>query len=145
MAPVKSKVVDTSATTPAAFLSSGGPVTDGPSSVPQNEVQPLPVASTPAPIPPVPEVTQIAELTQDPAIPVRPGLEAPAIPALAPTPDPFVLLKEWSTATTKRTLRALEVPGGCIVRVSAAIPGNLSEAICFVPGVKVENGKFVSA
>lgn len=85
---------------------------------------------------PQPESQPEISIPEVPA-PNRPGLETPPTPELAPTPDPFVLLADWSGKVTRRTLRAMPVPGGCIVRVSAAIPGNLSESICFLPGVSI--------
>jgi hypothetical protein len=132
MPPVKTKVVDTAATSPAAFLSGAAAPEVLPATTAAAETAPLPTSAPehPASEAPIPEV---------PA-PNRPGLEVPPTPELAPTPDPFILLHAWGDKT-KRTLRALPVPGGCVVRVSAAIPGNLSEAVCFVPGVIVVDGK----
>lgn len=139
MPPVKSKVVDTSATTPAEFLAGGAS-----QAATVDPGQPLPTPATPT-APPVPEQPPLANPSgpaPETETPNRPGLETPATPELAPTPDPFILLLAWG-GTTKRTLRALPVPGGCIVRVSAAIPGNLSESICFVPDVRIEGNQLV--
>lgn len=138
---VKTKVVDTSSTNPAEFLA-GGSAPEAPALT----LQPIPGALPPdAAVNPLSPTHQPEVAIPEVSAPNRPGLEAPPTPELAPTPDPFVLLADWSGKITRRTLRAMPVPGGCIVRVSAAIPGNLSESICFVPGVKVENGQLVSA
>ena len=128
MASPKTKVVDTAATNPSAFLA--GAEVPSPAPIPPTPTPPEP--STPAPETDKPE-------------PAPEPTSVPATPELAPTPDPFTLLMKWEGANTKRTLRALSVPGGCIVRVSAAIPGNLSESICFVPGVKIQDGQLVAA
>src|SRR5260221_787118 len=133
---IKTKVVDTSATNPAEFLAGGAP----PATVPP----PTPAETPPSqPAPEQPPLATPAGPAPEIETPNRPGLEAPPTPELAPTPDPFILLQTWHGNNTHRSLRALPVPGGCIVRVSAAIPGNRSESICFVPNVTVENGKLI--
>jgi hypothetical protein len=60
-------------------------------------------------------------------------------------PDPFVLLGKFATGDTYRNMRALPVPGGCIVRITAVRGTNFAETICFVPGVKIENLTLVLA
>ena len=138
MPPVKRQVVDTSKTDPASFLSAS----------PGADVPTAPTAPDPGPEQQAPEQPPLASPAGPaPEIesPKRPGLETPPTPELAPTPDPFTLLVKWHGNNTHRSLRALAVPGGCIVRVSAAIPGNLSESICFVPNVIVHEGKLIDS
>lgn len=140
MPPVKSKVVDTSATTPAAFLAGGASQA---ATVEPGQPLPTPAAPTPPPVPEQPPLASPSGPAPEIETPNRPGLEAPATPELDPVPDPFVMLEKWHGNNTHRALRAMKVPGGCIVRLSAAIPGQLSESICFVPDVLVQDGKLV--
>jgi len=137
--PVKTKVIDTSATTPEAFLS-GAPAPEAKPPA-QSEVKEIP----PGGVVPIPSSFPTAATTaEQPESPVRPGLETTPAPQPAPAPDPFVVLQIWKGSTTHRALRALEVPGGCIVRLSSSTGSLLTEALCFVPGVKVAEGKLVA-
>lgn len=88
---------------------------------------------------PVPESgTQIpAPEMKPPTEPVVPTPGAPPVQAMEP--DPFVLLsKAGSTATTKRTLRALDVPGGVILKSSWAFGAQIGESMCFIPETTVK-------
>ncbi len=41
-----------------------------------------------------------------------------------------------------KSMKACEIPGvGCIVQVSTQQGGNVAEAVCFVPGVKIVGDK----
>ena len=42
---------------------------------------------------------------------------------------------QWSYGVT-----GTEVPGGCLVKVTTAIGGSMSEAMSFVPNVELEDG-----
>lgn len=140
MPPVKTKVL-----TPEPSPTGAGPATPGPeipTSQPKSETDmgSAIVHEKPLPIAVGPPVTA-SEATIPEVAPNRPGLETPPTPELAPTPDPFTLLVKWHGNNTHRSLRAIEIPGlGCIVRVSAAIPGQLSESVCFVPGTTIKDG-----
>lgn len=125
---LKTKVVDTSATTPAAFLASAG----DPVEIPRVTPQPSPETPT---LPP-PETTA----APDPAVGTTGApAETPAAPVPESAPDPFVLLKHWEGKTMKRTLRGLNVTGGMVLRLSAAtVNGQLVESLCFVPKATVE-------
>ena len=103
---------------------------------------------------PAPASTAAPQTTTDSATPPpealnRPGLETPQAPATPVIPDPFVQLYRWKTGETERTLRAIPIPGGCLVRLSAikgTLPGpmQIAESVCFVPGVKLDNGQLVA-
>jgi len=134
--PVKTKVIDTSATTPEAFLA-GGAAPEAASQAPTPSAVPTAVSA--------PQQTPAYPPAEQPESPARPGLETPPAPQPAPTPDPFVVLQIWKGSTTHRALRALEVPGGCIIRLSSATGSLLTEALCFVPGVKVSEGKLIES
>lgn len=131
MPAVKTQPIDTSKTNPAEFLSGGAPASavvpagkreTAPSQVPapeRNEEGPPASEPTPAATPPAAVAT------------------APAAPAQ--NPEPFTLLYTWDTATQKRSMRAMTVPGGCIVRFSAINGPILTEWGCFVPNVRIVN------
>jgi len=53
------------------------------------------------------------------------------------------LFKLLSKASSKeegwmKSTKAMEVPGGCVVQVTTQQGDNVAEAVCFVPGVKIE-------
>ena len=137
MASVKTKVIDTSSTTPSEFLASGAgkPVETAP---PLAGEQPAPVVE------PSPEPRPI---TEPEPLPNRPGLETTDMPT--PDPDPFVLIHKWEKPTnvpgvkTFRTLRGLPVPGGIVLRLSTATSPNLTESLVFLPNTTLENGVLV--
>jgi hypothetical protein len=81
--------------------------------------------------------------TPTPEAPLRPGLETPTSPVA--DPNPFIQLSRWQVGQTHGTLRALEVPGGCLVKSAFAVPGFMGESMCFVPDVSVVGGKLVGA
>jgi hypothetical protein len=129
MAPVKTKVL----------ASSDGPVettTPAPTATPNPPGTPEPAPEIPAAAP------EPSTATPPPEAPNRPGLETPQAPVI---PDPFVQLYRWKAGETERTLRAIPIPGGCLVRLSAikgTPPGPLqiTESVCFVPGVQIHDG-----
>lgn len=58
--------------------------------------------------------------------------------------DDFKLLTkvEWKSRGLKKSTKAMELPGGCLVQVSTSIqrpgqPASVAEALHFVPGVVV--------
>lgn len=108
--------------------------------------EPVSSASQP-PVPIAPEVkAAVVEVAAAGAI-NRPGLETPATPP-APT-NPFTLLNKWEQGEGQSrqvfSLRALEVPGGCLVKSAFAVPGYMGEALCFVPDVRIVFGKLVDS
>ena len=121
---LRTQAVDTSKTTPEAFLAgASAPVLTGPpaaSSPPEPEAQ----AEAPAAPAQIPQVTPVAAhgvVTTPTAI-----------------PDLFVWVSRGgSTARVARTLRAMEVPGGLVVKSSFAMNGQMGEALCFIPGLKI--------
>ena len=134
---VRTKPIDTTATTPQAFL-------DGTSAPP---------LVTP---PPTAPVTTPPEQTTSPETPVQqtkiistPG-SAP-VPAPAPgedllsVPDPFVPMAKWASANPVifRSLRGMNVPGGVVLKYTF-LGAQMGETMCFVPGVKVEGGKLIA-
>ena len=73
-------------------------------------------------------------------------------PTPAPVPEkaepatqanPFTLL--WKSPTGTASVRAMEVPGGCVVSHAIGWAGGAAEALCFVPSVKIEAGRLVDA
>lgn len=75
--------------------------------------------------------------------PNRPGLETPA-PAPFPA-DPFQTLNKFASGETYRTLAAMPVPGGCLVRLASVRGSNFSDSIAFVPGVVIDGEKLYPA
>jgi hypothetical protein len=77
------------------------------------------------------------------------GVNGPGSPKPVPVaePDPFTLL--WKHQNGLSTLRAMEVPGGCIVQRAWISPqpapagGIATGALCFVPDARIEDGKLV--
>jgi len=134
---VKSKVVDTSAINPTEFLAGApdAPVPAVAAPAAETATPPEPAAS------PIPTAPPADAKTDEPAAPNRPGLETPATPAPAPAGDPFVLIQSWQGTHTTRALRAMPVPGGCIMRLSSVTGNVLVESICFVPGMGPVEGK----
>lgn len=55
-------------------------------------------------------------------------------------PDMFTLLCKASSKDQKwsKSTKALELTNGCLVQVSTQIEGNVAEALCFIPQVKIE-------
>lgn len=118
---LRTQAVDTSKTTPEAFLAgASAPVLSGP-----------PAASPPPDL----EVLQV----DPPSAPI-PQVASPQ-PTPTSTPDLFVLVsRAGTTAHVARTLRAMEVPGGLVIKVAYAIAPDVnprSEALCFIPGLKI--------
>lgn len=123
----KTKVVDPSKTTAAEFLSGAPSAT--PALAPKEAVE---AASRPAPEPPVDD-------EQSPVQPARPLADPAATPAAS---DPFVLL--WKHPQGTSSIRAMAVPGGCIVQRAWLSSGQaVSGALCFVPNVRIEGDKLV--
>ena len=60
-----------------------------------------------------------------------------------PNPNPFTLL--WKSPTGTASVRAMQVPGGCVVSHAIGWAGGAAEALCFVPNVKIEAGRLVDA
>ena len=123
----RTKVVDTKSTTPAEFLSGSNQAPSLP-----------PKEAAAAASEPVPEKSDIVEAQ----------VESPASPgATPPNPDPFVVI--WKSPGGSSSIRAMEVPGGCIVQrawLTGVTPSlAVSGALCFVPKVKIEGGKLVEA
>lgn len=146
MASVKTKVINTETTNPAEFLS-GAPVAAASPPTPAAVPPANPVSEPPGSSVPVVTVTPAIPPTADPSAPVRPGLETPAPAATAPA-KPFELLAKWmdgtpETGQTVRNLRAMVVPGGCIVELASARGSNFAESICYVPNVVIRNGRLV--
>ena len=141
MASPKRQVIDTSTTNPADFLAGNAP--SAPPTTPAPVPTPAPAPANPQAEPPgtIQSVNTLPEppATQEPASPNRPGLEERAAAPLPP--DPFVLLQAFQTGSSYRNLCALPVPGGCLIRETAVRGSNFTDSICFVPGVKVENGQ----
>ena len=149
MASVKTKVVNTETTNPAQFLA-------GEAQAPSAPTPPVPSPETPPPaaVPAQTPGSSVPVVSVAPAIPPTVAVETPNRPGLEPgastpselaVPDPFILLHSWGNERVKRTLRALPVPGGCLVRLSAAfgIGATLAESICFVPKAVIRDGKLV--
>jgi len=116
------------------------PVVDPPAPGEVPEVQAVPPS---APFPTPSPVAVPGTPTEE--APNRPGLETPQpTPSI---PDPFVLIDKWDSGNSKKSLRAKQVPGGCLVRIASLFPSGaqFTESICFVPGVKIENGTLVQA
>ena len=73
-------------------------------------------------------------------------------PVPPPEPDPFTLL--WSrhvdskggAPASNRSLRVMELPGGCIIKSSWSLDGGaIAEAMCFAPGVVLRGGKLATS
>ena len=153
MSKVKTSVVDVSKTTPEAFLTGSAPPETPPASTPMPPETAALVATPETPLPvadqnqPVTSPEKLPGL-DTPIAPNRPGLETPQV-QIAET-DPFTLLRAWKLtneqgSSTFRSLRAIAVPGGCIVRHSTLAGAALVESICFVKNCKIENGELVPA
>lgn len=54
--------------------------------------------------------------------------------------DMFKLLSKASSKKEKwmKSTKAMEVDGGCVVQVTTQQDSNIAEALCFVPGVKIQ-------
>lgn len=133
----RTKVVNTAATTPAEFLS-GAPAP----TLPPEEA----VAAASRPVAEVPVTAAAPQV--DPPVPmavIRNQMDKEEAAKDAPDPaepDPFVQL--WKRADGNASISAWEIPGGCVVRRASNNGTQVSSALCFVPGVKVEGGKLVA-
>ena len=130
----RTKAVDTKATTAAEFLT----------------------GATPAPVlqPPAAAEAASAPVPEPESGPIPTDVATPTIatPTPAPVPEkaepatqanPFTLL--WKSPTGTASVRAMEVPGGCVVSHAIGWAGGAAEALCFVPNVKIEAGRLVDA
>lgn len=136
----RTKVIDTKATTAAEFVSGAtpGPVLQPPAAaaaasapVPGPTPEPLP-----APVPPD---------AADAAFAAAAAASAPVAPAAKTDveTDPFVLL--WRHPKGVYSVRAMEVPGGCIVARAMADTPVHTIGLVFVPNLKIEAGQLVAA
>lgn len=56
--------------------------------------------------------------------------------------DMFKLISKASSEEHEfmKSTKAMEIPGvGCVVQVSTNVKGQVAEAVCFVPGVKIND------
>lgn len=128
---LRTQVVDTSKTTPQAFLEgAGAPVQTSP---PEPALSMAPPEQPEIPVPQVP-VAQAAPAAQEKV-------------KASVAPDPFVLLtRAGSTDHVARVLRGMSVPGGVVLKSTFAVAPEMTprgEALCFVPGVEIEDLKAV--
>ena len=142
---LRTQAVDTSKTTPEAFLAGAtpAPVLQPPDAAAAAAAAPAPEQEAPSGDVPAGQPGQ--PIASGPLAPLAADKTDPAAPkkeALPVTPEPFVLL--WKHSAGKRSVRVMEVHGGCILAYAVAIPEMQHVSTCFVPGVKLADGKLVA-